>query len=139
MSIYNPTKEFIEEFRREYSDDFWEFHLMQSELLQPGEFEPWNKGVKTNGFVLNGATEAAKIKNTGKSQSSSHIKKRSAAKQREIEIEGILYASGKEAAESLGFKPSTISTWVKKNGSRYGISIPVGSNQWTSELRRGYN
>lgn len=81
-------------------------------------------------FVSNGATEAARIKNTGKKQSKEHITKRIRTKQ--IEIDGILYNSGKEAARALGYKPATISSWAIKNGSRYGIKIPTGSNQYTN-------
>ena len=49
---------------------------------------------------------------------------------KKIEIEGIVYNSGKEAAEILGYKVSTISNWATKNKSRYGIKIPTGSNQY---------
>jgi len=91
----------------------------------------------TNSFVVNGATEAAKIRNTGKKQSDFHKKKRAKAKSREIEIEGTRYPSGVEAARALNVDTSTISSWVKSNGSRYGIDIPSGHNQYTSDLIRG--
>ena len=92
--------------------------------------EPWNKGISTNDYVNNGATEAARLVNTGKCQTTQHKQKRAASKSRTIEIEGISYSSGKAAAESLGYSISTISTWAKRAGSRTGISIPTGSNQW---------
>jgi hypothetical protein len=68
---------------------------------------------------------------TGIPQTEEHKKKRAESKCREVEIEGVLYKSGKEAAEKLGYCPGAISTWVKRNRSRYGISIPKGSNQYT--------
>jgi hypothetical protein len=68
---------------------------------------------------------------TGVPQTEEHKRRRAESKSREIEIEGILYKSGKEAADKLGFKPSTICVWAKKNGSRYGITIPKGHNQHT--------
>ena len=82
-------------------------------------------------FVSLGATEAARLVNTGKKQSVDHITKRTKNQYKEIEIEGILYKSGKEASKELGYSPGAISAWAKKNGSRYGITIPKGSNQYT--------
>ena len=63
-------------------------------------------------------------------QSEEHKAKRAKALLKEIEIEGIIYPSGKAAAKALGYKTSTISSWATKRGSRYGINIPIGSNQW---------
>lgn len=79
----------------------------------------WKKGVN-----------AAAEKIRGTHQSDSHKSKRAKAKSREVEIEGVLYSSGKEAAEKLGYTAGAISSWVKKNGSRYNINIPSGSNQY---------
>ena len=69
-------------------------------------------------------------------QSAEHKAKKAKAKCREIEIEGVLYSSGKAAAESLNYGVSAISQWATKNGSRYGIAIPKGSNQYA---RRNIN
>jgi len=82
-------------------------------------------------FVSHGATEAARLTNTGKKQSADHIAKRTKKRHQEIEIEGVLYKSGAEASAELGYCASAISTWAKKNGSRYGITIPKGRNQYT--------
>ena len=80
-------------------------------------------------WATTGASEAARIAITGKPQSAEHKLKRAASKCREIEIGGITYRSGKEAALSLGLSNGCISGWVKNNnGSRYNITIPTGSN-----------
>tara|TARA_B110000285_G_C14553732_1_gene350387 strand:+ start:43 stop:420 length:378 start_codon:yes stop_codon:yes gene_type:complete len=70
-------------------------------------------------------------------QSKEHKAKRAKAKCREIEIEGVLYSSGVAAAKILNYGVGTISNWATKNGSRYGITIPIGSNQWIN--RHGKN
>jgi len=85
-------------------------------------FKKWGSAV---GWGL--ATKAI----TGVKQSEIHKKRRAESKSREIEIEGITYKSGVEASKILGYHTSTISVWAKNNGSRYGISIPKGHNQYT--------
>ena len=82
-------------------------------------------------FVNNGATEAARIANTGKKQTRDHILKRAKAKCRSVEIEGVIYSSQKEAALKLNVSQGAISGWISKNGGdRMGVSIPKGSNQY---------
>ena len=159
-TLMSSSSIYIDDWRRDliknpppsakmYSKEEWQ-HIVLYELCE--SLPSWNKGVPcseetkqliskkikgTNAFVVNGATEAARIRNTGRKQSESHKLNRAKAKSREIEIEGVLYSSGVEAANALGVKKSTISAWAKRNGSRYGISIPVGHNQYTSDLIRG--
>ena len=68
----------------------------------------------------------------GVPQTKEHIEKRAMAKSRAIQIDGVTYKSGKEAATLLGYSVSTISVWAKNNGSRFGITIPTGSNQYVN-------
>jgi len=90
----------------------------------------WKKGV-----------ELAKNATKGKNQSLQHKQKRAAAQYKKVEIEGILYNSGNEAARKLGYSTSTISSWVRSQGSRFGIKIPNGTNQYrnTPPTMRGKN
>lgn len=64
-------------------------------------------------FVTNGATEAARIRNTGKKQSEQHRLKRIAAICKKVEVDGITYESGKAAAKALKVTTNTISHWIK--------------------------
>ena len=82
--------------------------------------------------VKNGATEAARLYHTGRPQSKEHIEKRTKNQGKEVEIEGITYKTGREAALALGYRDSTICNWIRKNKSRYNITIPKGSNQYIS-------
>jgi len=91
-------------------------------IYEGARFDKWGSAV---GWEI--ATKAIR----GVPQSEDHKKKRAESKSREIEIEGVLYKSGKDASEKLGYCPGAISAWAKKNGSRYGITIPKGSNQYT--------
>lgn len=88
------------------------------------------QGALDNPHCQKAATIAAAKANKGKKQSAKHVAKKAASKQRSIEIDGILYESGVAASKALGVRTSTISGWAKKNGSRVGISIPTGSNQY---------
>ncbi len=56
------------------------------------------------------------------------IKQEVPAQRKEVEIEGIRYKSGAMAAKALGVSNGAISQWVKRCGSRYGITIPIGAN-----------
>lgn len=116
-TIYKPTKQFIK-------NTYWNIWdiITEEEVYEGARFDKWGSAV---GWEI--ATKAIK----GVPQSENHKKKRAESKSREIEIEGVLYKSGKDAAEKLGYCPGAISAWAKKNGSRYGITIPKGSNQYT--------
>jgi hypothetical protein len=63
--------------------------------------------------VNNGATEAARLANTGRKQSTAWKKKRAAAKCRKVVINGVIYDSGKAAALALGVSRAAISGWTK--------------------------
>ena len=91
-----------------------------------------NRGLN---FVNNGATEAARIYNTGRKQTAEHIKKRVKGQSIPLTIEGVVYPSAKTASDALGYSASTICTWAKNQG-RENICIPTGSNQW---VNRGKN
>ena len=85
------------------------------------ENDYWKKGVKS-----------ASEKLLGSKQTIEHKSKKSKKLNLEIEIDGITYSSGKEAAAAFNVVPSAISQWAKKNGSRYGIISPTGSNQYVN-------
>jgi len=116
-TIYKPTKQFIQETYW----NIWDI-ITEKEIMEGARFDKWGSAL---------GWEPATKAITGVPQTEEHKKKRAESKSREVEIEGILYKSGKETAEKLGYCPGAISTWVKRNGSRYGISIPKGSNQYT--------
>ena len=116
-TIYKPTKQFIEETYW----NIWDI-VTEEEVMEGTTFHTWGAAL---GWDI--CTKAI----TGVPQTEEHKRKKAESKSREIEIEGVLYKSGKEASEKLGYCPGAISAWAKKNGSRYGISIPKGSNQCT--------
>jgi hypothetical protein len=64
-------------------------------------------------FVNNGATEAARLVNTGRKLTKEHIEKRSSKRRKPVLINNVLYASGREAAERLGVSPSAITSMIK--------------------------
>lgn len=107
--------------------DIRAYHYMSSNchLLNKGITHP-NYGKKYSNDYKRKMSEKLK----GRVQSKEWKEKKASSLRREIEIEGVLYSSGKEAANTLGYTSSAISTWAKRNGSRYGIKIPTGSNQW---------
>lgn len=81
--------------------------------------EAWKKKISEsikaqgNAFINNGATEAARLSNTGKAQSKSHIDKKSKSKSRAVIIDGVKYDSQKIAAEILNKSTGLISKMVK--------------------------
>ena len=66
----------------------------------------------------------------GMIQTEEHKQKRFKQMHREIEIDGVLYESGKAAAEALGVGASAVCQWAAKHGSRYGIKQPICYNQY---------
>jgi hypothetical protein len=66
----------------------------------------------------------------GMVQTEEHKQKRFKQMHREIEIDGVLYESGKAAAEALGVGASAVCQWAAKHGSRYGIKQPTCYNQY---------
>lgn len=99
-TIYKPTKQFIK-------NTYWNIWdiITEEEVYEGARFDKWGSAV---GWEI--ATKAIK----GVPQSENHKKKRAESKSREIEIEGVLYKSGKDAAEKLGYCPGAISAWAKK-------------------------
>lgn len=65
-------------------------------------------------FVTNGATEAARLVNTGKKQSKNHVEKRAKNKCRKVIANGKIYNSGKECAKELNIAVSTVSARIKR-------------------------
>jgi hypothetical protein len=64
--------------------------------------------------VKNGATEAARLVNTGRKQSNEHVKKRTEKQQKKCCVDGVIYNSMKEAASALGVTPAAITTRVRR-------------------------
>jgi group I intron endonuclease len=80
-----------------------------------------------------GASAAAKAAITGVPQKPDHITARARSKSRRVVIEGIEYASQKEAAEKLNYSTGAISSWIKQQGTRSAVKIPTGANQFKNK------
>ena len=64
--------------------------------------------------VKNGATEAARLANTGRKQSNTHVKKRTEKQRKKCCVDGVIYNSMKEAASALGVTPGAITNRVRR-------------------------
>ena len=69
----------------------------------------------------NGATEAARLANTGRKQSSEHVKKRTEKQQKKCYVEGVIYNSITEAAKALGVGKPAISNRIKRGHTAWLI------------------
>lgn len=68
-------------------------------------------------FVNNGATEAARLANTGRKQSAEWKKKRTALRCRRVVIDGTTYESGRAAAKALNVCPATITQMIARGAA----------------------
>ena len=141
-TIYDPISEALQlepiEFHFDIND--YKHERVGSWGIEPYERTPERRKAlskkmkKVNAesdYWKTGIENAAKA-NTGRKLTQEHKDASARGCFKEIEIEGVTYKSGKEAAKALNVIAPTISNWVKKNnGSRYGIKIPTGSNQYT--------
>lgn len=64
--------------------------------------------------VTCGMTEAARIRNTGKQQTKTHKTNKAKSRMRKVEIGGIIYDSGVDAAKAYNVARTTISSWITK-------------------------
>ena len=132
MSIY--TKTFPSEYLYDIPDDFWDDMYEGAKLIG---YAGWNRGIspseetkrlisQTNkerdiNFVSSGATEAARQACLGKKQSPEHIRKRTQKQCKKVCVEGVIYNSLSEAAESLGVNITAISGRLTRGKSAYYV------------------
>ena len=71
--------------------------------------------------MKNGATEAARLANTGRKQSNVHVKKRTEKQQKKCCVDGVIYNSMKEAASALGVTQGAITNRVRRGHTAWLI------------------
>lgn len=74
---------------------------------------------KNINWLTSGATEAARIVNTGRKQTQEHIKARTDRQKKPVVIEEVIYNSIKEAAKNLGVSSPLIMKWIKNGKANY--------------------
>ena len=108
MNIYTTSKEDIESLYFPIDAP------IREELKEEGiTYSDWGGG---GGKFQPMATEAARLYNTGRSQSESHKKNRGMARSRSVTVNGIEYASQRDAAKNNRVSPSVISQLIKLQG-----------------------
>lgn len=137
MNIYTQThQDYFAKLMEDWvMPDDWFDDIYEGVTLMG--YAGWNKGIspseetkrlisETNkkrgiNFVSNGATEAARQACLGKKQSPEHIAQRVKAKQKKVCVEGVIYNSLTEAAESLGVHITAISGRLTRGKSAYYV------------------
>jgi|TARA_R110002167_G_C12197858_1_gene606392 hypothetical protein len=105
MSIYTASKE-----------DIKPFGYFRVEAPSREELEKEAGGVCSHNPFQHLAAEAARLHNTGRPQTEEHIRRRTEGKRRSVVVNGIEYASQKNAAINNNVMPSVISELIKEQG-----------------------